>query len=64
MVNLELFTVRSAKVSGSQGEDFNYVLRYYRNTFLYQCHKNIWEEDHRNYLPALRKKIIGRNRAD
>lgn len=58
MVKLELFTVRPAKVSGCQGEDFNYVLRYYHNTLLYQCHKNIWEEDARNYVSVDRQENV------
>lgn len=40
------------------------MLRYYHNTFLYQCHKSIWEEDYRNYVSIHRKTIIGRNRAN
>lgn len=40
------------------------MLRYNHNTFLYQCHKSIWEEDHRNYVSIPRKPIIGRNRAN
>lgn len=56
MVSLELFTVRPPKVSGSQWEGISFVLGYYHNTFLYQWHKNIWEENVKT-VSTLRKKL-------